>query len=245
MKELLNYKQNGSYQRLYSFMDNMWRLIHDNDFMMVQLGNNREMFPNVIGHCGSYYATDYIQPFQASGHLERLTTHEWKQRLQKAILIMDYVDEVSTMNVAMCDIKYSLFGRQDSTIKYLGMDHVHPTYFVDRKLSDLKPCWKDLHCGYKHCKTKCDKEQGKCAMRQLNNNYQVLCDTVLRGTRYSPGLLVTSRATKKFLQLLDRCADPKASFDISLTRPLGPAKQLFDQVRTEIINMYDGLITIT
>lgn len=226
-------------------MDNMWRLIHDNDFMMVQLGNNRELFPNVIGHCGAYYAIEYIPPYKASGHLELLTLPEWKQRLQRAILIMDYVDEASTMDITMCDIKYSNFGRQDSVIKYLTMDHIHQTYYVDRQLSDLKPCWKDVHCGYKHCKTKCDKELGKCAMRQMNNNYQVLCNVVLRGTRYSPGLLVTNRASKKFLQLLDRCADPRASFDISLTRPLGTAKQLFDQVRSEIINMYDGLINIT
>lgn len=227
-------------------MDNMWRLIHDNDFMMVQLGvGHRELFPNVIGHCGAFYATEYIQPFQASGHLERLSTAEWKQRLQRAILIMDYVEEATNANVALCDIKYNQFGRLDSTIKYLSMEYTHPTYFMDRILSDMKPCWKDLHCSLKHCKTKCDKELGKCSMRQMNNNYQVLCDQVLRGTTYSPGLLVTNRSTKKFLQLLDRCADPRASFDISLTQPLGPVKQLFDQLRAEIINMYDGLIIIT
>lgn len=227
-------------------MDNMWRLIHDNDFMMVQLGlGHREFFPTVIGHCGAFYATEYIQPFQTSGHLERISRQEWKQRLQRAILIMDYVEEVTNANIETCELKYSLFGRQDSNVKYLSLKSAHTTYFVDRILSDMKPCWKDLHCSYKHCKSKCDKQLGRCATRQLNNNYQVLCDSVLRGTTYSPGLLVTSRASKKFLQLLDRCADPRASFDISLSRPLGPAKQLFDQVRAEIINMYDGLITIT
>lgn len=242
----MNYKENGSFQKLHNFMDNMWRLIHDNDFIMVQLNNNREVFPNLIGHCGPYFATEYIQPFpKVSGHLERINLQEWKQRLQRAILIMDYVDEVSNMNIAMCDIRFNLFGRQDSTIKYLDLEHIHPQYFIERKLSDLKPCWKDVHCGYKHCKTRCDKDQGMCAMRQMNNNYQVLCDAVLRGTRYSPGLLVTSRTSKKFLNLLDRCANPKASFDIDLQRPLGAAKPLFDQVRAEVINMYDGLISVT
>lgn len=240
---MLNYKQNGSYQRLYNFMENMWRLIHDNDFMMVQLGH-QDLFPSVLGYCGSYYATEYIQPFQASGHLERISLQEWKQRLQRAILIMDYVEEATNSEIAMCDIKYNLFGRQDNTLKYLSIEHVHPNYFVDRLLSDMKTCWKDRHCSYKHCQSKCDIKLGSCSMQQMNNNYQVLCDTVLKGTRYSPGLLSTSRASKRFLQLLDRCADPRVSFDISLSRPRGPGKHLFDQLRAEIINMYDGLITI-
>lgn len=245
LKKLLNYKQNGSFDKLHHFMENMWRLVHDNDFVMVQLNSHRELFPNVIGHCGPYYATEYIQPFQASSsHLERISQQEWKQRLQRAILIMDYVDEVSTMNIAMCDIRFNQFGRQDSTIKYLDMEHVHPTYFIERKLSDMRPCWKDLHCGYKHCKTKCDKEQGLCVRRQMNNNYQVLCDVVLQGTTYTPGLLATSRASQTLLELLARCADPRTNFDIDFTRPLGPAKHLFEQVRTEIINLYDGLISV-
>lgn len=228
---------------MYNVMENMWRLIHDNDFMMVQLGaNHPELFPNIIGHCGVFYATEYIQPFQASGQLERLSREEWKLRLQRAILIMDYVDELTNSNVAMCDIKYNQFGRVDNTIKYLAMDHVHPSYFIDRILSDQKPCWKDLHCAYKHCKSKCDREIGKCSARQMNNNYQVLCDQVLRGTTYSPGLLATNRATPRFLQLLDRCADPKTNFDISFARPFGPGKQLFDQLRSEVINMYDALV---
>lgn len=221
----------------------MWRLIHDNDFMMMQLGGHRDLFPNVIGHCGAYYATEYIQAFQTSGHLERVTLQEWKQRLQRAILIMDHVEEVSNADLTMCDIKYSLFGRQDITIKYLSLDSIHPTYFIDRVLSDMKPCWKDIHCGYKHCRTKCDQQLGKCSRRQMNNNYQVLCDQVLRGSTFSPGLLVTNRASSKFLKLLDRCAKPRLSFDISLSRPLGAARPLFDQLRAEIINMYDGLIT--
>lgn len=159
---------------------------------------------------------------------------------------MDYVDEVSILPdpISFCDIRYNFFGRQDSTIKYLSLGHVHPTYFIDRRLSDMKPCWKDIHCSYKHCKTKCDKEARQCTTRQLNNNYQVLCDALFRGTTYSPGLLATSRASPQLLLLLDRCADPKASFDIDLSRPWGSAKQLFDQVRTEVINLYDGLISV-
>lgn len=72
LKLLLNYKQNGSYEKLHNFMENMWRLVHDNDFMMVHLKNNREYFPNILGQCGPYYATDFIQPFQVSSQLERL-----------------------------------------------------------------------------------------------------------------------------------------------------------------------------
>lgn len=105
---------------------------------------------------------------------------DWKHRLQKAILILDYIEEMDSMTpepITMCDINFNQFGIADNMVKYSNLSHIHSAYFIDRYLSDAKECWRDRHCSYKECKTKCGLDK-KCTNRQLNNNLQIVCNKV-------------------------------------------------------------------
>ncbi|XP_055687465.1 divergent protein kinase domain 1C [Lutzomyia longipalpis] len=245
LREFLNLRIHfGDTEIFHRFMDDAWRLVNDNDYMVAKIWDGRELFPKIYGSCGPFFGEEYISAFEGSNHLEIMSATDWKHRIQKAVLILDFVEELDSNFITLCDIKLTNFGISDNRLKYMNLEHVFAAPFMDRYLSDAKTCWKDVQCSFKACRSKCSKNIEKCTNRQMNNNLQIACDKIFRGSTYSPGLLVTSRSTKILLNLLDQCADPQNNIEADPYRPLGPSKEIRNAIYMELTNIYDSLTFI-
>lgn len=98
-------------------MNDMWRMIQQNDYIMGIVFAAQEIFPDILGSCGSLYALEYLEPIvrQRRRGINMLTLSDWRSRIKAAVLILDYLKELDTnINtqdpIKVCDFRITNFG---------------------------------------------------------------------------------------------------------------------------------------
>lgn len=215
-----------------------WNLIQDNDYLIASLFEDKELFPRVYGTCGPIFFTEYLgQPVQVERG-DELTLVGWKTNIKLAVLILDFIEELEQSKLVMCDIDTSQFGIVDNRMKYGDMTIIFSKYFINRILRSGKSCATDADCSFKGCKSVCHKHTKLCSERQLNNNLQLVCEKVFKGTSSQPGILMWNRTPKVLKQLIERCANPQQPRDIDRRKRLAPSTELRNLIYNELANIY-------
>lgn len=218
-----------------------WSLIQDNDYLIATLYEDKELFPRVYGICGSIFFTEHLgQPVRVERGAE-LTLAGWKTNIKLAVLILDFIEELEQSKLVMCDIDTNHFGIIDNRMKYGDMTIIFSTFFINKILRSEKPCTTDVDCSYKGCKSVCNKHTKTCSERQLNNNLQIVCEKVFKGTTNQPGILYWNRTPKVLKQMVERCVNPQLPRDIHPHKRLAPSTELRNLIYNELANIYETL----
>lgn len=160
-------------------MENVWTLTQDNAYVMTILFENRGVFPQLIGTCGTFYATEYVRPIETPRSVLALSDSkpEWAKRVKLAAMILDLLqelDKVFPQPMHLCDIRINHFGLpfDGEKVKFLDLDHVFLKSAIDAKVMNNKECDKHEDCDFFDCRSFCSKRK-RCEMPVVNNNLQV------------------------------------------------------------------------
>ncbi|XP_071454356.1 divergent protein kinase domain 1C isoform X2 [Hetaerina americana] len=191
-------------------MEAVWFLLQGHEYLVSVLFEEREVFPRVVGTCGPYFASEWVDPL-----LWEESKEEWINRVHAAVLVLELLEalEDSVPAFRLCDVRPGDFGitNDGSKAKVLDSDTALPQAVADKMTSDNKPCSKDEDCHYLDCKSSCHK--GLCSEPVLNNNLQVVCDKVFLnqklpgGAVVLPGLLMSEHTPSSLTALLRLCVD--------------------------------------
>lgn len=217
-------------------MSNLWHLIQDNEYVLTKIYSKLDVFPTLVGTCGSIYVVEELEPLALPGYFDSLKFSDWAKRVSVALATLDLLDEFESIldhPVHLCDVKPDHFGISDvGRIKFLDLDSVYLKPMLDRMMTQNVSCTKHSECDFFDCRGQCDLIEGICINGVVNNNLQVVCEKVFKSRGYGlpvdfPGLLTAKHLNKKLKALLARCANPTGSKD-------GVRIATEPQVRTEL-----------
>lgn len=161
-------------------MENLWPLLQENEYLMSILYEDRDIFPQLIGTCGTFYAVEYVRPIETPTTILALSDSkpEWAKRLKLAVMILDLLEELDTNfpePIHLCDVKINHFGLPlgGQKLKFLDLDAAFPKTIISRITSDSKRCEKHEDCDYFDCRSFCSKNK-RCESPVANNNLQVI-----------------------------------------------------------------------
>nr|XP_040228677.2 divergent protein kinase domain 1B [Anopheles coluzzii] len=243
---LLALKNKNNRILFHASMRNSWNLIQNNEYLLSRLYEEKEIFPQVLGTCGELFLTELLETveFVDEGRYH-FTNHidlsKWRYHLKVAVLVLDYLDEMGQNRFQMCSVVLGGFGISDSRMKYHDLRHISTEAAIDRRLSDGRTCAVDADCSYYDCRSRCNATSHQCTAGLLNNNLQIVCEKIFRGTAEEPGILVTEKSSPRLLRILDRCARPASRSDVDAARPWGPSKTLKKQLYNELTSIYEQL----
>ncbi|GLV45847.1 uncharacterized protein CBL_11644 [Carabus blaptoides fortunei] len=146
-------------------MDNLWPLVQDNEYLLSALYTDRDVFPQLLGTCGLYFAVEYLEPVQ--GVSTMLSTSDgqddWGRRLKLAVMIMELIDELDSSfrePFHLCDIKLNHFGmpKGGTRLKFIDLDTVYPRSVVNKIIKNTDSCSSDEDCDFYDCRARCDMD---------------------------------------------------------------------------------------
>ncbi|RUS84206.1 hypothetical protein EGW08_008046, partial [Elysia chlorotica] len=210
------------------FARSYWALLRQNEFRISRVFGEWEVFPNIYDFCGPLYMAEHSPPFKSLDTLFPFLHTEfppWANRAKLAIQILELVQRMDTMEhpLHLCDTKSPHFGFTPSgQVRFIDSD----TVFADEALSRImssQVCGSDAECIFYDCEGVCNKQTGKCLEMRSNNNLQVVCSKVFRGTTFAAygGLLSTppKSVAAKLTALVTECAtDTKADLSGVVSR---------------------------
>lgn len=94
-------------------VDDMWRVVQQNDYLMGSVFAAQEIFPEVYGSCGSLFAIEHLNPLIRESNRGLMSLSDWKSRIKAAVLILDYLKELDANAqdpIKLCNVKFSNFG---------------------------------------------------------------------------------------------------------------------------------------
>ncbi|CAH2002747.1 unnamed protein product [Acanthoscelides obtectus] len=96
-------------------IDNLWFLLQDNEYLLSALFTDKDVFPQLLGTCGQYYAVEYLEPVPDVNSLLSISDskEDWGRKLRIAVQILDLLEELETgfrEPFHLCDIKIQHFG---------------------------------------------------------------------------------------------------------------------------------------
>ncbi|KAF2892925.1 hypothetical protein ILUMI_13261, partial [Ignelater luminosus] len=202
-------------------MDNIWILIQDNEYLLSSAYSNRDVFPQVLGTCGPYFAVEYVEPMPEPFSIlyDKDTRENWGQNLKYSLLLMELLEELENNfkePLHLCDVKLRDFGVTDpenGRVKILDLDAIYPKSIINKFLKNIGSCEQDEDCKIFDCRGKCNKER-QCDSTVSNNNLQIICEKIFLGWRMSnrmllPGLLLSQYAPAELMSVLRQCANPE------------------------------------
>lgn len=216
-----NYEETERLKRLQE-MDNLWPLVQDNEYVISALYTDVDIFPQLLGTCGQYFAVEYLEPLQGVSTLLSLSDgrEEWAKRLRLSILIMELVNELDSSfkePFHLCDVKLTHFGltKTGTRLKFIDLDTVYPKSVVNRIIRNRGECQSDDDCDFYDCRGRCNIETKKCIGAVTNNNLQIVCEKLFLGWTMSnkmiiPGLLMSQHTPSSLATLLRQCANPES-----------------------------------
>lgn len=237
----------GNIDKRRKEMESLWVLLQDNEYLLSALHAERDIFPQLLGTCGTYFAVEYVEP------IESLSTtfltiddnrSEWGRRLKIALLILELLDEMENgfhEPYHLCDIKLEHLGltKSGNKVKFLDLVGVYSKSIIGTILRQIGRCMKDEDCEYLDCRGRCDFNTRKCAPTVSNNNFQIVCEKIFLGWRMSntiliPGLLMSQHTPSDLAALLRQCANP----DIEIGKPrTTPTEDLRKRLYNMLIEM--------
>src|SRR5699024_4728632 len=71
-------------------MDNIWKLVQNNEYLLSVIYADVDVFPKLLGTCGSFFAVEYVEPLQSASALLGLSDNRenWSKRLKTALHIL-------------------------------------------------------------------------------------------------------------------------------------------------------------
>ncbi|XP_015608990.1 protein FAM69C isoform X2 [Cephus cinctus] len=223
-------------------MENVWPLLQENEYVISILYEDRDVFPQLIGTCGTFYAVEYVSPIETPTTILALSDSkpEWAKRVKLAVMILDLLEELDSNfpePFHLCDVKINHFGLPlgGQRLKFLDLDAVFPKTVVSRLTADNSECERHEDCDYFDCRSLCS-ENKRCEIPVVNNNMQIICEKIflgwtLSGTIIIPGLLMSEHTTSTLAVLLRQCANPQID-SVYL-----PRAAVADDVKTRLYNM--------
>lgn len=203
-------------------MDNIWLLIQDNEYLLSHAYWDRDVFPQILGTCGPYYAVEYVEPLPEPFSIwyDQDTRENWNRNLRYSIWLMELLDELENNfrePLHMCDVKLKDFGityQENGRAKILDLDIVYPKSIVNKYLREIDSCETDEDCKFFDCRGRCNKLLKKCHRSVANNNLQIICEKIFLGWRIPntillPGLLLSKYAPAELMVALRQCANPE------------------------------------
>ncbi|XP_035908302.1 divergent protein kinase domain 1B-like isoform X2 [Anopheles stephensi] len=245
LASLLKLKNKNNHILFRASMRNSWNLIQNNEYLLSRLYEEKEIFPQVYGTCGDLFITELLDTVEFDERRYHFTNHidlsKWRYHLKVAVLILDYLDEMAQNRFQMCAVLLAGFGISDSRMKYHDLRYISTEASIDRQLSDGRWCAADADCSYHDCRSRCNTTSRQCTAGLLNNNLQIVCEKIFRGTATEPGILVTEKSPARLLRILDRCAQPVSRSDVDDARPWGASRMLKKQLYNELTGIYEQL----
>lgn len=200
-------------------MSSLWVLLQNNEYLLSILYTERDVFPQLLGTCGPYFAVEYLEPIPDVSSLFTLSDHrdDWGRKLKTAVLILELLEELETgfkEPFHLCDIKLEHFGfvKSVSRLKYLDLNHVYPKSIISDYIAQMDHCTKDEECEILDCRSYCDKKKKRCAKTVSNSNLQIVCEKIFLGWRMSntvivSGLLMSQHTPSELASILRQCAN--------------------------------------
>ncbi|XP_011555314.3 divergent protein kinase domain 1C [Plutella xylostella] len=221
-KKLSYFKFKNSIYWRRTEMANIWSLLQDNEYLAMTLYEKYDVFPKLVGSCGSMFAVQHLKSISGFWHLITLydSKEEWRNRIKIALKIMELLNTLEKLPpdaLHICDVKMSHFGITDDMkrAKYLDLDSVHPKSVVNKITGDGSACKQHSDCDFFDCRSFCNLVSSRCEFGVVNNNMQVVCEKIFLGwvspgRLVVPGLLLGSHTPLALVSLLESCANPAA-----------------------------------
>lgn len=206
-------------------MDNVWPLVQDNEYVISALYTDADIFPQLLGTCGQYFAVEYLEPIQGVSTLLSMSDEreKWAKRLRLSILIMELVNELDTSfkePFHLCDVKLSHFGltKSETRLKFIDLNTVYPKTVVSKIIRTIGYCESDSDCDFYDCRGRCDYGANLCLKAVTNNNMQIVCEKLflgwtMRNKMIIPGLLMSQHTPSSLATILRQCANPENEAD--------------------------------
>lgn len=235
-----------SWKKRHKEMDNLWYLLQDNEYLLSALFTDKDVFPQLLGTCGLYFAVEYLEPVPDISSFLTIsdTIEDWGKRLKVAVQILDLLEELETgfrEPFHLCDIKIQHFGfvKGRNRLKFIDLDGVLPKSVIGSFMKEITSCNSDNDCDYLDCRSRCDKKTRKCSHYVTNNNLQIVCEKIFLGWRLSntiivPGLLMSQHTPSELASLLRQCANPEGVEGKPRTSPEEELKKRLYIVLSEI-----------
>ncbi|XP_011135703.1 protein FAM69C isoform X2 [Harpegnathos saltator] len=234
-------------------MENLWPLLQENEYLMMILYEDRDVFPQLIGTCGTFYAVEYVRPIETPTTVLALpdSKPEWAKRLKLAVMILDLLEDLETSMPEpfyLCDVKINHFGLPlgGQRLKFLDLDAVFPRTVIGRIVADGKSCEKHEDCDYFDCRSVCSKNK-RCETPVLNDNFQIVCEKIflgwtLSGAMIIPGLLMSEHTTCSLAVLLRQCANPHSDTNLPRAAASENVKKRLYNMLSEMEQEYSALV---
>lgn len=241
----IQYSQPGGNR--YVEMKNVWTLLNDNEYLALSLYEQFDIFPKLLGTCGSLYAVEKLNSISGYWHLITLydSQKDWEKRIKISIMILDFLHHLEKKlpePLLICDVKMNNFGVTDDfkKVKFLDLDSVHPVSVASRITADGSDCKLHTDCDLFNCRSFCNLETHKCQHGVVNNNLQIVCERIFLGWMMGrkvmvPGLLVGSHTPPVLIEILEECANPMREEGI-------PRAKATKDIRNRLYNLLVHLI---
>lgn len=227
-------------------LENIWMLIQDNEYLLSAIFSERDIFPQLLGTCGPYFAVEYLEPIQGLSSFLTFEENkeEWAIRLRTAIQIVELIEELENSfqePFHLCDIKLEHFGvvKEGSRMKFIDLVGVFPRSAINSIIKELNACDVDDDCEFFDCRSTCDVKTHRCSNQVTNSNLQIVCEKIFLGWRMSntvmiPGLLMTPHTPAELASILRQCANPSSEFGKSRMAPDEEIKKRLYNILIEI-----------
>lgn len=236
-------------EKRHTEMENVWTLLQDHEFLCSTVYIDYDVFPQLIGTCGPYFAVEYVEPVQYSSIFTiDHAKEEWSKQIKIALLIIKLLEEFDTTFAEpfhLCDIKLQHFGmtKEGNRLKFIDLDMVYPRSVINRMIGETDSCISDDQCDFFDCRARCNKEIRKCEGVVSNNNLQIVCEKIFLGWTNPhkvivPGLLMSQHTPAQLASILRQCANPGSE----ITKPREAASEDLRNTLTTILNEIDVTI---
>lgn len=196
----------------------LWSLLNHNEYLALSVYDKYNVFPKLLGTCGSLYAVQRLNSISGYRHLVYDSHTEWVKRVKISIMILDFLvllEEVFPEPMLICDIKMNNFGVTSDfkRVKYTDLQSIHPLSVANRIVADGSNCKYHSDCDLSDCRSFCNLITNKCQHGVVNNNLQIVCEKIFLGWMLSgrimvSGLLIGSRTPAILVEILEKCANP-------------------------------------
>ncbi|CAM1302326.1 Uncharacterised protein g3225 [Pycnogonum litorale] len=167
----------------------MLMLIDQTEYVLFKMFENSDLFPQVLGNCGYFYAVEKLLPLD-SMYVPRIPAN-FKQRASLALHIVEYlqrIDEVFQNKLHFCDVKWSHLGVDERRrIKFLDADTVEFQASLENQFKYSLNVTCEEQCSLFDCVAKCEND--KCLPKTINTNIQVFCNNIFKRGDITSGLL--------------------------------------------------------
>ncbi|XP_044736797.1 divergent protein kinase domain 1C [Chrysoperla carnea] len=230
-------------------MMNAWALLQDHEYLCSTLFIDYDLFPQLIGTCGPYFAVEYVEPIQYSSLFSlNEDKEEWSKQIKLSLLVLKLIEELENTFIEpfhLCDIKLQHFGltKEKNRLKFIDLDMVYPRSVISRIISETDSCTTDDQCDFFDCRARCNTKTRKCENRVANNNLQIVCEKIFLGWKNPhkiivPGLLMSQHTPSSLAAVLRQCANPASE----TTKPREPTSEEVQSRLTAILSEMDSEI---